>query len=119
MPDAFYFAEGGWGHHMRELGNHPIIPNPVDINLKFNDFKSTVVVNGNYCFMDIIMLLKKVDYIPKTCNNLTVIPIGAVNKKYIIPVNDEIMNKPLTKFIELVGEYTKKLFRMMNMFIMN
>ena len=35
VPEVFYFAEGGWGHHMRELGNHPEIPNPVDIKLRF------------------------------------------------------------------------------------
>lgn len=108
MPDVFYFAEGGWGHHMKELGNHPIIPNSVELNLRFKDFKNTVVVNGNYCFMDIIKLLKKADYVPKTCSKLTIIPVGAVNKQFVIPFTDEIMNKPLTAFSDLINEYTNK-----------
>lgn len=108
MPDVFYFAEGGWGHHMKELGNHPVIPNSVDIHLRFEDFQNTVVINGNYCFNDIIMLLKKADYVSKTSSKLTVIPVGAVNKQYNIPFTDEIMNKPLSEFTELIGEYTRR-----------
>lgn len=45
MPNVFYFAEGGWGHHMIELGNHPNIPRPVALKIRFEDFDNTVIIN--------------------------------------------------------------------------
>lgn len=50
MPNVFYFAEGGWGHHMLKLGNHPPIDAPVLLKLRFEDFDHSVVINGTYTF---------------------------------------------------------------------
>ena len=25
IPGILYYAEGGWGHHMEQLGNHPVL----------------------------------------------------------------------------------------------
>ena len=41
MPNVFYFAEGGWEHHMLHLGNHPQIDNPVFLHLRFDDFDNS------------------------------------------------------------------------------
>ena len=58
IPGILYYAEGGWGHHMEELGNHPIFENPVSLKLKFEDFKHTVVFEGTHSFREILNLLK-------------------------------------------------------------
>lgn len=62
-PNAFYFAEGGWGDHMPGLGNHPDLDQPVLLCLKFDEFENSVVVNGNYCFRDVVRYLKTTGYI--------------------------------------------------------
>ncbi len=72
VPNVFYFAEGGWGHHMTELGNHPVIENPVALHLRFEDFDNTVVINGKFSFRDIIDLLKRTGYISPSAAALTV-----------------------------------------------
>ena len=101
----FYFAEGGWGHHMKELGNHPNIPSPVDLNLRFDGFQNTVVINGTYCFLDIIRFLKKAEYIPISFNIMKIIPIGVTEKALYIMFDDEITKKPLTEFKNLIKEH--------------
>lgn len=53
-PGVFYFAEGGWGHHMIKLGNRPKLEDPVAISLRFEDFHHTVVIAGKFTFGDII-----------------------------------------------------------------
>ena len=109
IPNVFYFAEGGWGHHMIELGNHPIIPNPVAIILRFEDFNNTVVINGAYSFNDIIDYLKKTQYIEETYNILKVYLVG-IRSFYDIPFSDPIMNMNLTEFKKTIQKYTEERF---------
>lgn len=108
MPGVFYFAEGGWGHHMKELGNHPVISDPIDLNLRFEHFKNTVVINGNYHFSDIIQLLKKADYIPNNSKELIIHPIGASCDPYRISFTDKIMEVALTEFQSVLSKYTEQ-----------
>ena len=108
LPNIFYFAEGGWGHHMPELGNHPEIPDAVSLNLSFEDFDNTVVINGNYCFKDIIRYLMETEYIPENCSKVLVDPVGIVNAPYEIAFDDPIMSEKLTRFEEYVEERTER-----------
>ena len=108
MPDVFYFAEGGWGNHMINLGNHPVIPNPVSLNLHFEDFKNTVVINGKYCFNDIIKFLQDTEYISERCHKLRILPIGIEGKPYEIPFSDSIMRINLTEFENKLQAYNDK-----------
>ena len=62
LPNVFYYAEGGWGHHMPELGNYPIVPDPVCLKFRFEDFDNSVVINGNYCMRDVIWFLRHTGY---------------------------------------------------------
>ncbi|MBQ7433253.1 MAG: hypothetical protein IJV50_07345 [Lachnospiraceae bacterium] len=110
LPGIFYFAEGGWGHHMIELGNHPDIQNPVAIKIRFDDFKNTVVINGKYCFDDIVRYLKNTNYISNGCSKLLVHLIGIPQGPYPIPFSDSIMRKPLSEFAEKIQDYNKKHF---------
>ena len=99
LPDIFYFAEGGWGHHMRELGNRPSIANELALTLRFKDFDNTIIINGSYTFMDIVRVLKKTEYIDSDCNAVRVLPVG-VAQSYSVPLSDPIMEMRLTEFIE-------------------
>lgn len=108
LPNVFYFAEGGWGHHMAELGNHPEIPNAVSLSLRFDDFDNTLVINGQYSFNDIIHTLKRADYIPDSCKFIKVIPIGCGHKSYSIPFSDSLMSICLTDFREKINQYNSK-----------
>lgn len=110
MPDVFYFAEGGWGHHMTELGNHPIIPDPVDLKLRFEDFNNTIVINGQYTFSDIIKYLVKTEYIPKNSSRLLVHPIGISNGPLLISFDDAIMQLPLREFVGETGKRIDKAY---------
>lgn len=105
MPDVFYFAEGGWGHHMHGLGNHPQIPDAVALSLRFEDFDHTVIINGRYCFDDIIHTLKRTGYIEITCSAIEAIPIGCATKAYTIPFSDPAVRCPLAEFEKILGQY--------------
>ncbi len=59
MPDIFFYAEGGWGHHMTSLGNCPVIPNAVSIHIRFEDFDNTVVINGAYTLREVISFIEQ------------------------------------------------------------
>lgn len=71
-PGIFYYVEGGWGHHMIELGNHPIIPSPVMLHIRFDGFDNSVVINGNYSFKQVIDELIRVGYLVPTANKLII-----------------------------------------------
>ena len=101
LPNVFYFAEGGWGHHMRGLGNRPPIPNEVSLGLRIEEKENAIIINGNYTFMDVVRALKKNEYICTDCNAVKVLPVG-VTQSYSIPFSDPIMNLSLTEFIENV-----------------
>lgn len=110
MPGVFYFAEGGWGHHMEELGNHPLIPDPVSIRLRFDDFDNTVVINGKYTFGDIAGYLKKTRYIPQNSRVLLIHPVGIKEGPLSISLDDKIMRLPLNEFLEKVREETDRTY---------
>lgn len=97
MPNVFYFAEGGWGHHMKELGNHPDIPDPIQLRLHLEDHFHRVIINGNYCFHDVIHYLKKTQYISEECNKVRVL-FPRTEKSYIIHFGNKIMNLKLSEF---------------------
>ena len=109
LPDVFYFAEGGWGHHMEELGNHPIIPNAVTINLRVDDVENTVVINGTYSLNDVINALKRTGYVNIDYKHVMVsIREGYFRGKYIIPITDRIVDAPLSGFAENIKQYIAK-----------
>lgn len=97
MPNVFYFAEGGWGHHMPRLGNRPPIDNEVLLNLRFEDFDSRIVINGDYTFMDIVRFLKQSGYIDPDCYSVRILPVGT-GQTYTLPLSDPIMLTQLTEF---------------------
>lgn len=108
MPGVFYFAEGGWGHHMPTLGNHPDIPDAVSLNIRFDDFKNTVVINGRYCFEDIIDTLKRTGYIDHDRDYLTVLAMGS-GEAYNIPFSDPLMKVPLTDFVQRIESISRRI----------
>lgn len=101
MPGKFYFAEGGWGHHMIELGNHPHLDNPVMLHLRFENFDNTVVIAGDYSLLDIIKFLESTNYIEEKIKEVEIFPIGDFANKYkvsYISVNDERLKMKLSEF---------------------
>ena len=98
MPNVFYFAEGGWGHHMWHLGNHPQIDNPVNLRLRFDDFNHSVVINGKYRFEDIIFFLKATSYLSEGASSLLVRAITPYKAPYSIPFSSDLMHLPLMEF---------------------
>lgn len=108
LPNVFYFAEGGWGHHMPFLGNRPHIDDAVSISLRFEDFENTVVVNGKYTFNDIISFLKRNEYIDDICSGVIAIPIGCATKSYRIPFTDPIIKQPLKEFTVTLEKYNSE-----------
>lgn len=63
LDNAFYFAEGGWGHHMIGMDAKKRIKDPIAIEIRFEDFKNTVVINGNISLGSIFDYLLKGTYI--------------------------------------------------------
>ena len=108
MPGVFYFAEGGWGHHMCALGNHPEIEDPVSLHIRFEDFNHTVVVNGSYRVCDILDMLKRSEYIPEECIFIKVIPVGCADKSYLLSIEDPAISLPLSEFENVIKEYNQQ-----------
>lgn len=98
MPNVFYFAEGGWGHHMLHLGNHPQIDNPVLLHLRFDDFDNSVVINGKYTFENIISFLKRTNYLPREVCSLLIRAINPYQEPSLISFDSELMRLQLTEF---------------------
>lgn len=98
MPNAFYFAEGGWGHHMLYLGNHPQIDNPVLLHLRFDDFNNSIVINGKYTFENIINFLQETNYLPRKTSGLLVNAVNLCQESFFISVDSELMRLQLTEF---------------------
>ncbi len=63
LPNLFFYAEGGWGHHMIEMDIVKNIKNPVPVNLRFPEFKNTVVLNGDITIRQIYEYLVNTNYI--------------------------------------------------------
>ena len=98
MPNVFYFAEGGWGHHMLHLENHPQIDNPVLLHLRFDDFDNSVVINGKYTFENIISFLKRTNYLPREVCSLLIRAINPYQEPSLISFDSELMRLQLTEF---------------------
>lgn len=98
IPNVLYYAEGGWGHHMKELGNHPHIDDPVALHLRFEDFANTVVFNGNYSFRKVVNLFKSVGYLPNDAKYMIISAINPYRDPYIIDFSDPIMDADLRTF---------------------
>ena len=100
MPGVFYYAEGGWGHHMPHLGNHPEIPAAVSLHLRFEDFDHTVVLNGNYSFRRFLTMLQRIGYVPDEVSRILVQLIGCPKGNYFIPADDPLLDVSLTEFVQ-------------------
>lgn len=98
MPGVFYYAEGGWGHHMQELGNHPQIPNPVSLHLAFDDFDHTVVINGNYTLRDVVDYLMGTGYLETNIDHIKIRVIRQYASSYVIELTDPLMDVDLNTF---------------------
>ncbi len=72
IPNFLYYAEGGWGHHMSELPNHPVFNNPVSLKIKFDNFNHTVVFEGTHSFREVLNLLKRVGYIDEAIERIKI-----------------------------------------------
>lgn len=110
FPNVFYYAEGGWGHHMPELGNHPSIPNPVCLKLRFEDFNNSVVINGSYCMRDVVRFLTNTGYISQDKSCLKIYPVGISEGPYSIRFSDVIMNERLSDFENSIATMTDRLY---------
>ena len=111
LPNVFYFAEGGWGHHMSRIGNRPIIENEVSVTLRFENFNNSVIINGKYTFTDVLDFLKKTNYIDNHDKFVEVIPIGCADKSYKISFYDPIMMVCLSEFYEKLEDYNSEHIR--------
>ena len=98
MPGKFYYAEGGWGHHMPSLGNHPIIKDPVPLSLKFNDENHTIVIAGKYTFIDIFRFLKKATYISDDADRVIIQAVNPYHEPYELLITHPLMGKPIIEF---------------------
>lgn len=104
LPGKFYFVEGGWGHHMPTLGNHPALDTPVSFKLSLDDFRNMVVVSGKYTFREMINMLLKVGYISTSAHEIIICYSGMVDYKSIIQFQDDRVDKPIYAFIEEIED---------------
>lgn len=100
IPDFLYFAEGGWGHHMSELPNHPVFDHPVSLKLKFEDFNHTVVFEGTHSFREALDLLKQVGYVDSSLSQIIIQVLAYPKANYIkyIDCQNSILDAPITEF---------------------
>lgn len=111
IPNVFYFAEGGWGHHMKDLGNRPLIPNEISLCLRFDDFDNTIVINGNLTFLDVVRFLKQGEYIDSNCKVVKALAVGD-GQSYSIPLSDPIMTMCLTEFVKNIELYHERYLKL-------
>lgn len=100
IPGFLYYAEGGWGHHMIELPNHPVFQSPVPLKLKFEDFNHTVVFEGTHSFREVLNLLQQVGYIEDSISQIEihVLAYPATNYSLYIDLCDSILDAPISEF---------------------
>lgn len=98
LPEVFYFAEGGWGHHMKSLGNHPAIHNPVALHIRAEEFDHTVVINGTYTFEAVVKYMQRGGYAPDDATRVVIRAINPYREPYSISLTDPIIKAPLTQF---------------------
>ena len=97
-PGVFYYAEGGWGHHMQALGNHPELEEPVALRLQFDDFKNTVVFSGKLTLRKVIEMFREADYISADADKVTVRAINPYQEPYEIAFSDPRLDLDLVSF---------------------
>ena len=96
LPSKFYFAEGGWGHHMEDMDAFDRIPNHVSIQFRFDDFRHTVVVNGDISLRRIYDYLVKTTYIQEDQVSFKFFDMGAglidldTERDYLISQDGEV-----------------------------
>lgn len=100
IPGFLYYAEGGWGHHMAELSNHPVFNHPISLKLKFKDFDNTVVFEGSHSFREVLNLLTKVGYISDSIPQIKTQVLAYPKSNYTkhIDCSDAILDAPMTEF---------------------
>lgn len=104
VPEKFYYAEGGWGHHMRALGNHPVLEDPVPLNLRFEDFRHTVVFSGKLTMREVIRMFQETDYISADVVNVTVRAINPYQEPYVIAFSDPALDLDLIRFEKMLPD---------------
>lgn len=107
MPDMFFYAEGGWGHHMVNLGNSPVIPNAVSLHIRFEEFDNTVVVNGAYTLREMILFIEKSGYLDSRIEGIIIHKINPhASSKYIL-IGDSSLDLDITleRFHLMFQEY--------------
>lgn len=104
IPGFLYYAEGGWGHHMAELSNHPVFKHPISLKLKFKDFHNTVVFEGSHSFREVLNLLTKVRYISDSISQIKIQVLAYPKPNYTkhIDCSDAILDAPMTEFNEML-----------------
>lgn len=97
IPGFLYYAEGGWGHHMPSLGNHPEFSHPIPLKLKFEEFDHTVVFEGTHAFREVLDVLEKVGYIEKPISQITVQVLAYPKANYVkfIESCDPVLDAPI------------------------
>ena len=100
IPGFLYYTEGGWGHHMPELSNHPMFNDPISLKIKFEDFDHTVVFEGTHSFREVLNLLKRVGYIDESIERIKVQVLAYPNPNYTKHLNchDSILDAPMIEF---------------------
>lgn len=100
IPGFLYYAEGGWGHHMPELPNHPIFNHPVSMKLKFEDFDHTVVFEGTHSFREVLNLLKQVGYVADSISQIKIQVFAYPKPNYTrhIDCRNSILDVPMSEF---------------------
>lgn len=108
IPGVLYYAEGGWGHHMHELVNHPVLETPVSLKLKFEEFDHTVVFEGSHSFREILNLLYKVGYIENEKPTVTVQVLAYPQPNYSekIYFDNSILDKSMTDFEKTLDKHS-------------
>lgn len=104
IPGFLYYAEGGWGHHMAELSNHPVFNYPISLKLRFKDFNRNVVFEGSHSFREVLNLLKKVGYISDSISQITIQVLAYPRPNYTkhIDCSNAILDAPMTEFNEML-----------------
>lgn len=100
IPGLLYYAEGGWGHHMLELPNHPEFSLPVSLKLKFDNFDHTVVFEGRRSFREVLKLLKRVGYIDESLKRIKIQVLAYPKPNYVkyIDCQNFILDAPMVEF---------------------
>lgn len=108
IPGVLYYAEGGWGHHMVDLGNHPILPSAVPLKIKFDDFRNTIVFFGNLTLQKILTLFESAGYIEDTLPSIMIqnCTYRALAHTYSVKRSDPILNDPISDLEKTMPEDT-------------